>query len=292
MPRTRLCTLALIAAAACSDPAGTNEPARLEIEGGSMRTLRIGSQEQMKARFVGTPAAAIAWTSSDTSIARINADGLLRLSTTYTACNWVTPGECEVRITATSGSFRADQIITVLPYEATLELNTSQLDLEMGDSTRISARVLLENNVTPWCSVQYSSQDSAIAQVGASGIVVGRDEGRTVVDITTNGPLCPRDAAHVSITSRPPRYVLAVLPGDAVSLAATESQQLIAQVTNWKGVAYAALSVQWSTSNAQWASVNSSGLVRAGQCDQSVPCRVTITARSGRLIATKEIVVL
>ena len=289
----RLITLALLSVAACSDPAANSGPAQLMIDGGAERTIRIGAQEQLRARVVGgEPAGSIRWTTSDSSIARVDANGLLRLATTYTACNWVTPGECQVRITATTNDLRADLTLTVMPFEPTLELNVAHLDLEMGDSVRITARVLLENNTVPWCAVSYATRDSAIAQIGmSSGIVRVGDEGSTVVDVVASGPLCPRDAAHVTITTRPARHVLTILPGDATNMAAHSVLQLFAEVTNWKGIVYQAAFVEWSTSNAALATVQN-GLVRAGSCSGTELCRVTITARSGRLVATRNILIL
>jgi hypothetical protein len=282
---------------ACSDPAANNEPASLAIEpGGPARTIRIGTQERLEAhlvnsdgRSVGTTAAT--WTSTDTSIVKVDANGELRLATSYTACNWVTPGLCQITIVARAGALRAQQLLTVMPFEPTVELATSEIDFETGDSARISAVAVLENRPVPWCTFSFTSADPAIARVDpSSGMVVGADIGSTVVHVSVTGALCPTGQAQVPVMTRPRLYVLDILPDTEDILNAGESLQLVALVTNRKDVQYPALSVQWSSSDSEVATVNN-GLVRAGACPLTEGCRVMITARSGRLVANKAIVV-
>ena len=287
--------LLLVLCCACADgPAAPTTPTLIIEPGASaLHELRVGSTQQLSARVEGGKIdGPITWSTSDSTIARVDASGLLRIAVSYTACDWVTPGECQVKIVAAIGSVQATRTITVLPFEPTVELGSAHMNLEMGDSARISPRVVLEGMSVPWCALSYQSADAAIAGVGsASGMVTGFDEGTTVVNVVITGRLCPTAPARVQVTVRPPLHVLSILPADGdVVLAPGAVMQLVAQVQNWKGVIYAAPFVQWSSSDPAIATVQA-GLVRASGCAGVATCSVVITARSGRLTATRVVII-
>jgi hypothetical protein len=287
--------LLIVLCCACADnPVGPTTPTLIiEPDQATLHELRVGSSQQLTARVEGGALnQAITWSTSDSAIARVDANGLLRIAVSYTACAWVTPGDCQVEVVAETGSLRAARTITVLPFEPTVELGSAQVNLEMGDSTRISPRVVLEGMEVPWCALSYQSADAGIAGVGAaSGIVTGYDEGTTVVSVAITGRLCPTAPVRVQVTVRPPLHVLRILPDDGdVVLAPGALLQLGAQVQNWKGVIYAAPFVQWSSSDPTIATV-AGGLVRVIGCAGVNECRVTMTARSGRLTARRVIII-
>ena len=182
-------------------------------------------------------------------------------------------------------------MLIVMPYEPIVEVSVTHLEMEAGDSQRISVRVLLENNDVPWCRVTFDSHDPVIAPVDStSGIVHAAEVGNTMIDISARGVLCPRGTARVAVTNRAPIYVLAIVPGDDVPLPPGTTLQLRAIVTNRKNVSYQAGVVQWTTSDANVATVGSDGVLRAGPC--AAKCQATITARSGRLVATRQVTVV
>jgi uncharacterized protein YjdB len=290
-------SILLLAALAvgCSDPSGSSAPARLVIDGGERRSLLIGSWEQLTVRAVtanGSDAGTlpVTWSTSDTHIASVDKRGELRVASTYTACNWVTPGECSVRVIARSGDLTAEQMITIMPYTPVITVSVRQIDLEMGDSTQLHSRVLLEGRDVPWCDVSYSSEDPAVARVDATrGVITGVDAGSTFIDVSVNGPVCPPAPERVRVVNRTPWHSLSIIPNVDTVVTLGSTLQLVAQVRNGKGVEYPAIVVTWQSSDAGIATVNN-GLVRAVGCTTS-PCQVTITARSGRLTATKLVVV-
>lgn len=289
-------TSALLLLSACSDPM-TSENTSLVIEpGANAYTLLIGAEQQLTAYAVDARgrrgrAVAARWTSSDTTIARIDGEGKLRLASTYTACGWVTPGACRVEITAEAGTLKARQTLTILPYQAFLELNTQRIDLEIGYFEHVTASVLLELQPVPWCAVRYRAGDPNIISVDPlTGRVIALDLGKTTVDVEVTGPQCP-GGVQVAVTTRMPLHVLSILPEESSFLPQGEARQLTAQVRNRKGVEYEAITVEWSSSNPEVATVDN-GLVRARFCaDATSGCRTTITARSGRLVAQTVIVV-
>ena len=295
LPSFRSIVLLGALALGCSDPSGTSAPARLVIDGGERRSVLIGSWEQLTARAVAANGSnagpvQVTWSTSDADIATIDQRGELRVATTYTACNWVTPGQCTVRVFARSGDLAAEQVITVMPYTPVITVSVRQIDLEMGDSAQLRSRVLLEGRDVPWCEVTYASQDPAIARVDATrGVVTGLDEGTTFIDVNVTGPVCPPAPDGVRVINRPPWHSLSIVPDVDTVVARGGSVQLVAQVRNGKGVEYPAIAVTWHSSDPAIATVDN-GLVRAVGCAASL-CQVTITARSGKLTATKLVVV-
>ena len=96
--RTSFAISALVLLIACSDPSGPNNPPQLTIDGGAQRSILIGTHAQLHARVVGGDEnEAVQWSSSDPTIAHVDNAGMLRVATTYTACSWVNPGDCQVR---------------------------------------------------------------------------------------------------------------------------------------------------------------------------------------------------
>ena len=287
----------ILVVAACAEPVAV-EPTALTIEpGGAARTLRIGTHEQLRAHLRAADGrdlgpAAVTWISSDTSVAKVDANGDLRIASSYTACNWVVPGECTFEIRAERGPLSAQQVVTVLPYEPTMELNVKQLELEMGDSVRIRVSFQLELMPVTWCVASFTSREAAVAQVDASsGVVTAQDSGSTIIDVRAAGPLCPSQGLQVQVNTRAPLHTMTIEPGQNITLEPGGSVHLTAIVRNWKGVIYPAIAVSWVSSDPDVATVDARGVVRAGNCSRDDLCRATITARSGRLTATATVVV-
>ena len=292
----RLPVLFLLLATACSEPAAV-APVALSIEpGGFDRTLRVGSFEQLHAHARASDGADLGpvmptWSSSDTTIAKVSANGELRLSTTYGSCSWVIPGECRVEITARSGALVGRQVLTVMPFEPTMELNAMHLDIEMGDSARVTAVFMLELRRVDWCATSFATRDAAVADVDTqSGVVLANDSGSTVIDVIASGPLCPTSPAHVIVNTFARRHTLTIEPGIGLDLLPGGVLQLTALVQNYKGVVYPAALATWVSADPAVASVDAKGLVRANACSVA-SCQTTITARTGRLSASTVVTV-
>ncbi len=279
--------------AACSEPSGTGEPAGLALDLADDAQLRIGSQQQLKAFYVDAdgrrlgPATA-EWTVSDNRVATIDAQGNLRLASSYIACDWVEPGQCRVEVVARAGTFETRKQITIMPFMPVVETSVSLVDVEIGYPQQLRTNLTLELQPVSWCQVSYRSVDPLVATVDAeTGIINGIDVGTTYVDVDITGPLCP-DGPQVPVISRAPFHVLAIEPDLPTELAVGESLQLTAFITNWKDVTYAAPFVEWSSSDSALVTVEN-GLVRAAHCTSADGCTVTVTARTGRLRATATI---
>ena len=284
-PRVFFFALALFATAGCSEL--PEAPQVLSITPGpEARDLSVGTKQQLAARLDGRVIPAV-WTTSDTSIAKINASGLLLIAPTYSACGWVQPGDCAVDVVARAEGITSSQRITVLPV---VELIAPRIDLEMGDSARLVPRFAVEGREVFWCKVgEGFIWNTRVASLRDGGYIVAGDAGNTTVVMEIAGRACP--GLSVSVTVREPLHMLTILPVDDIHvLQVGQTAELFAHVTNWKGVEYSALTPQWSSSDDTILSVDGGRIVALG-CSTAVPCQATITVRSGRLTAVRTITV-
>ena len=287
-------TLLCLAVVACSDPtSGTPEPAGLVIDHEASQ-LEIGMRPRLAAYYVDAagrrlgPAQA-EWSVSDERIAIIDPDGRLTLAASYEACNWVEPGLCRLEVSARANGLQASRLFTVLPPLPVAKVSARSLNVEIGYTQHLVADVLLEQRSVPWCSIAYETRDPSVATVDGDGVVRGVNLGTTTVDVIVSGPYCPPSVA-VDVVAREPFHVLRIEPDPPHVLGAGDTLRLTAIITNWKDVTYNATFAEWSSSDPAVLSVES-GLLRAGTCPKSDGCVVIITARSGRLVTTREVTV-
>ena len=133
----------------------------------------------------------------------------------------------------------------------------------VGTSLALSAEVLAASGEPlPSVSIAWASEDSSIAQVSQAGIVTGRKAGtvrvaasawgkNAVATITVNPALSVLPAvARIVITPASPR----ILEGETIQLTAT--------VLDADNRVITGLTITWSSSNTNRATVDNTGLVR------------------------------
>lgn len=113
----------------------------------------------------------VTWESSNSSVAGVDANGLVKANAKGTAV-----------ITATTANgLQAECAVTVLVPAASIQLSQTSLALKEGESGVLTARILpLESTDT----LQWSSANPAVAEV-YDGTVVARSAGTTVVSAST-----------------------------------------------------------------------------------------------------------
>ena len=158
---------------------------------------------------------AVAWTSSDPTIATVSSTGLVLAAA---------PGAAQV--TGTAEGHSAAARVVVLPRPATtVILSPNAPRLQVGDTVRLSAEVTdAAGAVLTGGVVDFTSSDSAVARVGTDGLVTATGVGTATITATSGSA---RGTAAVTVTAAavatidllPPNASLTV--GDTMTLRAT-----------------------------------------------------------------------
>ena len=147
-----------------------------------------------------TDSRAVSWSSSDTGVAGVDAEGNI----------WANgPGDC--RITATVGAFSASAEIHVNPYIPVQSVSLSSVDISFyhyGEGTKLEAWVEPANATYP--GVSWSSSDPSVVSVSEEGRVVALQSG--VAHITAKAE-DKTASCVVYVTLPPPAKVVVLDPG-------------------------------------------------------------------------------
>jgi len=190
--------------------------------------------------------------------------------------------EGEARVRVTSGELSAESVVEVRATEAEIEIVPEQIELEVGDSARITAIVHDVNGNPLPRTAQFSSADETVATVDGTGMVRAVGEGETTIEAQAGS--APPATVPV-IVSRVPVGSVIVTP-DSVGLLVGSTVQLSARVEAADGSVLPGRPVGWASTDTSIARVSADGLVtavRAGVVDitatsegQSGQARVTV----------------
>lgn len=216
----------------------------------------------------------ITWTSSNTAVAPVNTNGLVRALANGTA-----------QITARLGNASGTASITVaepVPTRVTVSPTPHTLEA-IGATVQLSATVRDQrNNVMSGQPITWSSGDEAVATVSGDGLVTAVGNGMTEITAKSGNP---SGTASITVAQAPAAIVIEV---DAEATTLTEidqTLQLMASVSDANDHPIADPDITWSSSDESVATVDEDGLVTAvsnGMADITatsgdVSQRVTIT---------------
>lgn len=200
----------------------------------------------------------VTWTSSDSSIATVDANGVVHA---------VASGSATITVRSADGTKIAKSVVTV-PFKVSgVSLNKNSLIVSMGTTVPIIATVAPANALVK--TVTWGSSDTTVATVSTTGVVTPKKIGTaTITATTTDGAI----TATATITVVQPvtslilnTKTMSLKVGDAdVALTATVAP---AEATD--------KTLEWSSSNAAVATVDTSGKVHAVSSGTAV-----ITAKS------------
>ena len=222
------------------------------------------------------------WSSSDTSIATVDANGRVTGvkvgSTTITATSVV------------SNTIKATHQVTVIDA-MNITLNPTTLSIAAGASQTITATVVAASLTDK--SVVWSSSNTSIATVDANGKVTGIAQGSATIIAKLNANNSIQAQASVTVSQAATPSIS--ISNSSLSLVAGTTKTLTATVSNASNT-----NVTWSSSNTSIATVNNgvvtgvaSGaatITATAAADSSVKatCAVTVTAApSGSLTVTQ-----
>ena len=233
---------------------------------GSGATQQFKATAQMSDGSTKDVSSSVQWTSSDSAIASISANGLATGS-----------GSGTVTITAISGTLKSTATLTVTsaaanlasiaisPVTSSIAVNTSQQFTATGTYSDGSSADLTS-------LVTWASSSTTVATINAGGLVSAVNTGSTNITasfagITQSTSLTVAAPTIVSIAVTPVGLTLGIGIGQQFVATATYSDGSSADLTS---------AVTWGTSASSVASIDSSGLVTTVAAGQT-----TITAKTG-----------
>ena len=204
-----------VALTACSGGAdSTSGPTRVATVDVTPATVNIGvgATQQLAAAPRNSSGGLVAgktttWSTSSLAVATVDATGLVR---------GIGAGSATVTATVDGKSGSAAVTVTNLPV-ATITLLPASLALVVGGTATLTPTLFDANNAAlTGRVVTWSSANTAVATVSASGLVTGVATGSTVVTATSEGR-----SASASITVTPNTAVTFTLSGRVVEAAGT-----------------------------------------------------------------------
>ena len=216
---------------------------------------------------------AVTWTSSDNTIAIVSAAGVV---------TGVAPGA--VTITATSEGKSATAAVTVVsPPIASVTVLPASTTIQIGGGATLTATVKdITDAVVPDAAVTWSSSNTAVATVSATGVVTGQAVGTTTISATSGGRT---GTASVNVVLVPVASVSVSPP--SLTLVPTETATLSATVRDANSTVVTDRVVTWKSSNTAVATVSASGFVTA-----VAPGSAIVTATSEGKTGSTSIVVV
>ncbi|HVH69064.1 MAG TPA: Ig-like domain-containing protein [Gemmatimonadales bacterium] len=229
-------------------------------------TVAVGATVQLTATpkdANGNPLTgrAVTWSSSNTSVATVDGNGLV---------TGVTAGSATITATSEGQSGSAGITVSTVPV-ASVTVTPATANLQPGQTVQLTATPKdASGNPLTGRAVTWSSNNASVATVSSSGLVTAVAVGSATITATSEGQ---GGTAAVTIANVPVASVTVTPASASVNEGATV--QLTATPKDANGNPLSGRVITWSSSNTSVATVTSSGLVRG-----VVAGAATITATS------------
>ena len=209
---------------------------------------------------------AIIWSSSNTGVATVDANGLV------TATG---PGNASITATAEGKNDVATITVTQAPVSS-VSVTPSPLSMSVGQSTGLTALLRDDaGNLLSGRPVAWTSSNTTVATISASGVVTAVAPGTTTITATSEGK---SGSATVTVTN----FAVATVNVQPQSntIIQGSSVQLSATLTDVNGAPATNRAISWASSNTSIATVSSDGLV-SGVAVGSVTITATSEGKTG-----------
>lgn len=221
---------------------------------------------------------AITWSSSNTSIASVDEDGVV---------TGVSNGTARITVRTADGNHTAFCDVRVLPPTVQVTgvtLNHSSVSLTVGDIEQLIATVLPGNATNK--SVTWSSNNSRVS-VDQNGRITANNTGTAIITVSTaDGNYTA--TCTVTVTPATTSVTGVTLNKTSITLLQGQSEQLVATVLPESATNK---SVTWSTSNSNLVSVNSNGRITAASSNTGT-ATITVRTADGGYSATCTVTVV
>ncbi len=242
------------------DPTDTSKKYVMVIENGA-QTMSPDGHIAYSAILVDvngavTPATGISWTSSNSSVATINASGNVSA---------VATGEVKITASVTKDNVTYSASVPLGIYApSAFTVSPSAIIWNKGDNLQLESVYLSTSGVTnPTCT--YTSSNTAIATVSASGLVTFVEVGECYITVTATSiqgtPVVTVPVLVVGIPEVAIPIVRIEVNPPSKDLFKNETQQLAAKAYKSDGTEDTGISFLWSSTNESIATVSSTGLV-------------------------------
>lgn len=197
----------------------------------------------------------VTWTSSNTNVATVNSSGLVTA---------VAVGSAQITGTSESQSGSANLSVVAVPAVpvATVSVSLASSTLNVGQTTQATATTRdANNNVLTGRTITWSSSNTSIATVSASGLVTAVAAGSANITATSESKT---GSASLTVNTPAPVPVATV----TVSLTASTlnpglTTQATATTRDANNNVLTGRTIAWSSTNTAVATVSASGLVTA-----------------------------
>jgi uncharacterized protein YjdB len=206
---------------------------------------------------------AVAWASSNTSVANVNSSGV---------ATGVATGSATITATSEGKSGSAALTVSSVPV-ASVTLSPPSASVPAGQTVQLTATPQ-DANGSPLVgrTVTWASSNTSVGTVNASGLVTGVVAGSTTITATSEGQSATAAITVTAVTV--PVASVTVSPAPA-SVLVGQTVQLTATPKDANGATLTGRAVTWASSNTSVGTVSGSGLVTG-----VVAGSTTITATS------------
>jgi uncharacterized protein YjdB len=213
----------------------------------------------------------VTWTSSNTSIATVNASGVV---------TGVAAGSATITVTTQDGNKTATCAVTVVIPVTSVSVSPTTLSLAVGANSTLTKTISPANATNQ--TVTWSSSNTNIATVNASGVVTGVAAGSATITVTTQDG---NKTATCAVTVVVPVSSVSVSP-TTLSLAVGANSTLTKTISPANATNQ---TVTWTSSNTNIATVNASGVVTGVAAGSAT---ITVTTQDGNKTATCAVTVV
>jgi len=258
-----------VAAAAPAPVASVSvSPASASVSVGQTVQLAATPKDANGNRLTGRT---VTWSSGNSGVATVSASGIV---------TGVSPGAATITAASEGKSGTAAVTVSSVPV-ASVAVSPTSASVSVGQTVQLAATPKDANgNPLTGRTVTWSSGNTAVATVSASGLVTGVSAGAATITAASEGQ---SGSAAITVTSVPVASV-AVSPASA-SVQTGQAVQLTATPKDANGNPLSGRTIVWMSSNTAAATVNTSGRV-TGVAAGSATITATSEGKSGTAAIT------